>query len=104
MFTVNRSSLRDSSIRRDYQFSQHYIKSYLTPTTSSSDNSSADLNPTLNANISIDAATSPRPNSVDANKFLDNLNPNLYGISDIDSPNLTTQSKDLSINLFNSVS
>src|ERR1035438_10475351 len=73
MFTVNRSSLRDSSIRRDYQFSQHHIKSYLTPTTSFSNNSSADPDPTLNANISIDAATSPRPNSIDANEFLNNL-------------------------------
>ena len=104
MFTVNRSSLRDSSIRRDYQFSQHHIKSYLTPTTSSSDNSSADPNPTLNANISIDAATSPRPNSIDANEFPNNLNPNLYSTSDIDSPNPTTQSEDLSIDLSDSVS
>jgi hypothetical protein len=88
MFTANRSLLRNSSIRRNYQFSQHYIKSYLTPTTSSSDNSSADPNPTLNANISIDAATSLRLNSVDANEFPNNLNPNLYGTSNIDSPML----------------
>jgi hypothetical protein len=74
------------------------------PTTSFSNNSNADLNPTLNANILIDAATSLQPNSVDANEFLNNLNPNLYSTSNIDSPNLTTQSKDLSINLFNSVS
>jgi len=92
MFTVNRSSLRNSSVRRDYQFSTNHIKSYLTPTTSSGNDSSANPDdnpdPDLDANVSVDAADDT-PDGVDANEFFDNLDPSLYSTSDIDSPNPT---------------
>jgi hypothetical protein len=74
------------------------------PTTSSSNNSSTNPNPTLDANISIDAATSLQPNSINANEFPDNLDPDLYGTSNINSPNPTTQSKNLSIDVSDLVS
>jgi hypothetical protein len=87
MFTVDRSSLRNSTKRRDYVFSTDHQKSYLTPSSNSNPSASSDSN--ANAATTVDADANP-----DANIPVDNLNfdidNDLCDTSDIDSNNPTT--------------
>ena len=98
MFTVDRSSLRNSTKRRDYVFSTDHQKSYLTPSSNSNPGAAA---------TTIDADANPDANP-DANTLVDNLNfdidDDLCDTSDIDSNNPTTQSQDLSVDPFDSAS
>jgi hypothetical protein len=59
-------------------------------TTSFNNNFSVDFNLTFNTSILIDAAISLQLNSINANEFFNNLNPNLYSISNINSLNFIT--------------
>ena len=105
MFTVNRSSLRDTTIRRDYQFTTDHKKSYLTPLSDRDPDASSNSNTNTNATVdaAIDAAqTSEVYEPVDNLDF--DIEDDLYSTSDIDSPSLTTQSQDPSIDLLNSIS
>jgi hypothetical protein len=89
MFTVDRSLLRSSTIRRDYKFSQDHQKSFLTlgPTTN------ADTSPNSSLNAAVDPAFN-NDGDVDAYSQLDieDLDDDIYSASDIDSNNLTLQS------------
>jgi len=62
MFTVNRSSLCDTTIRRDYQFTNNHQKSYLTLISDSNPNASSNSN--ANADATIDAAVNATQASV----------------------------------------
>src|ERR1700722_16927002 len=105
MFTVNCSSLRDTTIRRDYQLTNDHQKSYLMPISDINPNASSNSN--ANANATIDAAVDATQISK-AYKPVDNLDfdldDDLYSTSNINSPNPTTQSQDLSIDPFNLIS
>jgi hypothetical protein len=102
---INRLSLRDSSIRRAYQFSKTHNKSYLNPVASASTDSSAnpdanpDASPTFDATVDLLDGV-----DADADEFLDDLDFDLYTTSDINNPTLPTQSKDLSVGPSDSVS
>jgi hypothetical protein len=82
MFTVDRSSLRNSTKRRDYVFSTDHQKSYLTPSSNGNPSASSDSN--ADAATTVDADANP-----DANMLVDNLNfdidDDLCDTSDIDS-------------------
>ena len=87
MFTVNRTSLRNSSIRRDYQFTTDHQKPYLTP------NSDANSNTNSNADANADAAVDTTGTSKAYELFETrdvNTDGDLYSTSDIDSSILTT--------------
>jgi hypothetical protein len=98
MFTVDRSSLCNSTKCRDYVFSTDHQKSYLTPSSNCNPSASSDSN--ADAATIVDADANP-----DANMLVDNLNfdidDDLCDTSDIDSNNPTTQSQDLSVDPFN---
>jgi hypothetical protein len=98
MFTVNRTSLHNSSIRRDYQFTTDHQKSYLTP------NSGANSNADTNADATVDTTGTSKAygpfETRDANTDSD-----LYSASGIDSSTLTTpHSRDPSVDPSDSAS
>lgn len=86
MFTVNRSSLRTSTIRRDYQFSTDHQKSYLTP--DSEGNPDGNPNAYSNSDAAIDAAIDA---ASQADESVNDQDSDVFGTSDIDSPNPQSQ-------------
>jgi hypothetical protein len=83
MFTVNRTSLRNSSIRRDYQFTPDHQKSYLTP------NSDANSNANSNADAAVDTTGTSEAYELFETRDV-NTDSDLCNTSDIDSSILTT--------------
>jgi hypothetical protein len=99
MFTIDRSSLRASTICRDYEFSQNHQKEYLAPSANANADASSDADADADADADVDAQSQLNTGYLD-------IDDDIRGTSDIDNP--TLQSQDLfvdpSVNPFDLVS
>lgn len=98
MFTINRLSLCNTTIHRDYQFSNYlYAKQPTNPLNANANtnpnatlNTNLDLNPSVN--LSSNAISNPSVN-VNASKLANTVdfdfNDKLYGIGSLDNTNVT---------------